>query len=187
MATYVRRGNKWLARVVRKGYPNKSKTFDSKTEAKRWALEVEASMQARTFEDNQADLATTIGELVQRYLDSDPTLHVLPNGPLVTKNTMYLKYRLLNMKERLGAYSVENLTSKVLAKYRDERLKVVCAGTLLREIAVLEGLFKKARKDWGMKLPNPFADFIRPEYHGKRDRILTQAELDRLWVDGVAP
>ena len=182
MATFVRRGDKWLVRVVRKGFPNKSKSFDTKEEGRRWATEIEASMQTGAFEDNQADLAVTIGELVQLYLDSEPKLHVLPNGPLVTKNRMYLKYRLLNMKERLGAYSVKNLTSKVLATYRDERLKVVCAGTLLREIAVLEQVFRKARKDWGMKLPNPFADFIRPDYHGRRDRILTAAELERLWV-----
>lgn len=181
MATFVRRGDKWLVRVIKKGFPNKSKTFDTKEEGKRWATEVEASMLAGTFEDNQADLAITIGELIQRRLDTDPALHVLPNGPLVTKNTMYLKYRLLNMKERLGAYSVENLTPQVLAKYRDERLKVVSPGTLLREIAVLEGLFKKARGDWGMKLPNPFEKFIRPQYHGERDRILTQAELEKLW------
>ncbi|ONJ17306.1 hypothetical protein A8D82_28460 [Burkholderia cenocepacia] len=32
-----------------------------------------------------------------------------------------------------------------------------------------------------MKLPNPFQKFIRPQYHGERDRILTQSELEKLW------
>ncbi|WP_179400654.1 site-specific integrase [Burkholderia guangdongensis] len=183
MASILKKGDKWQARVIRKGFPAQNKSFDSKTEAQAWATEIEAAMQAGTFAANQADLAITLGELIDRYLDSDPTLHVLPNGPLVTKNTTYLKCRLLRLKERLGQYSVENLTPQVLSKYRDERLKVVCAGTLLREIAVLEGLFKRARRDWDMTLPNPFGKFIKPKYFSERDRILTDTELDRLWVE----
>ena len=183
MATYVRRGDKWLVRVIKKGFPRQNKTFDTKEDGKRWATAVEAAMDAGTFNDNKADLAVTLGELIQRFLDSDPKLHVLPNGPLVTKNTLYLKYRLLNLKERLGAYTVETLTPQVLSKYRDERLKVVSPGTLLREIAVLEGVFKRARNDWDMNLPNPFSKFIRPKYFSERDRILTNVELERLWIE----
>lgn len=183
MASITKKGDKWQARVIRKGFPQQNKSFDTKAEAQAWGSEIETQMRQGTFVENKAHLETTIGELIQRRLDTDPSLHVLPNGPLVTKNTMYLKYRLLNLKERLGMYSVENLTPQVLAKYRDERLKVVSPGTLLREIAVLEGLFKIARNDWGMQLPNPFSKFIRPEYHGRRDRILSAAELERLWVE----
>ncbi|MEX3840305.1 site-specific integrase [Paraburkholderia sp. BR10882] len=182
MASIIKRGDKWQARVIRKGFPPQSKSFDSKAEAQTWSTEVEAAMQAGSFAANKADLATTLGQLIDRYLDSDPNLHVRPNGPLVTKNTLYLKYRLLNLKERLGAYTVETLTPQVLSKYRDERLKLVSPGTLLREISILESVFKRARRDWDMNLPNPFGKFIKPKYFSERDRILTQAELERLWV-----
>lgn len=182
MASILKKGDKWQARVIRKGFPPQNKSFDSKAEAQAWATEIEASMQSGTFESNSADLATTLGELIDRYLDSDPNLHIRPNGPLITKNTLYLKYRLLNLKERLGVYTVETLTPQVLAKYRDDRLKKVSPGTLLREISILESVFKRARSDWDMKLPNPFGKFIKPKYFGERDRILTSAELERLWV-----
>ncbi|MFC5427498.1 site-specific integrase [Paraburkholderia denitrificans] len=129
----------------------------------------------------KADLAVTLGELIQRCLDTDPRFQLSPNVLLITKNVLYLKYRLKNMKKRLRAYSVENLTTTVLAKYRDERLKVVCAGTVLREISIIESVYKIAKRDWGMRLPNPFKELIRPEYHGQRDRILTEAEKECLW------
>jgi integrase len=183
MASILKKGDNWQARVIRKGFPPQTKSFDSKAEAQAWAGQIEAAMQAGTFESNRADLATTLAELIDRFLESDPNLHVRPNGPLVTRNTLYLKYRLLNLKGRLGAYTVEALTSQVLSKYRDERLKKVSSGTLLREIAVLEQVFRRARRDWGMKLPNPFSKFIKPDYFSERDRILSQAELERLWVE----
>lgn len=183
MASITRKGDKWQARVIRKGYPSQNKSFPTKAEAVAWAAEVEVSMNTNTFASNQADLQTTLGELIDRFIESDPKLNVRPNGPLVTKNTMGLRYRMLSIKERLGQYSIENLTPKVLAKYRDERLKSVSAGTVLREINVIEGVLKRAKRDWGMHVGNPLDGFIRPEYHGERDRVLTDAEIERLWAE----
>lgn len=74
-------------------------------------------MQAGTFADSKADLAIIIGELIDKYLDSDPKLHEIPNGPLVTKNTQCLKLRLLKLKGRSGKCSIENFTAN-LAQYR---------------------------------------------------------------------
>ncbi|WP_175658235.1 site-specific integrase [Burkholderia vietnamiensis] len=183
MASIVRKGEKWQARVIRKGYPAQNKTFDTKEEAKAWAAETENAMHNSTFLDNKADLAIAFGELVQRYIDSEPRLHISPNGPLVTKNHQGFKYRLLGLKDRLGKYSMENLTAKVISKYRDDRLRDVGAGTVLRELAAIETVCRKARKDWGMKIGKPCAGVILPKYVGRRDRILTDAELARLWIE----
>ncbi|HTR08748.1 MAG TPA: site-specific integrase, partial [Paraburkholderia sp.] len=74
MASIIRKGSKWQARVIRKGFPAQSKSFNTKAEAQLWANEIENSMLTGVFEDVKADLAVTLGELIQRYLDTDPKL-----------------------------------------------------------------------------------------------------------------
>ena len=50
MATIKKRENgKWQAKIRRKGYPSQSKTFVTKTEATKWARDVESDMDKSTF------------------------------------------------------------------------------------------------------------------------------------------
>ena len=42
MATYIKRGSAWRVQIRRKGHNTLSRSFDTKTEAERWALGIES-------------------------------------------------------------------------------------------------------------------------------------------------
>ncbi len=44
MATFVKRNSGWFVQVRRKGHASISRTFNSKSEAERWALSIESGM-----------------------------------------------------------------------------------------------------------------------------------------------
>ncbi|MFC5427499.1 Arm DNA-binding domain-containing protein [Paraburkholderia denitrificans] len=50
MASIIKKGSKWQARVIRKEFPVQSKSFDTKKEAQLWANEIENSMFTGVFE-----------------------------------------------------------------------------------------------------------------------------------------
>lgn len=51
MATITKRGkHQWQAKVQRKSYPIQSKTFDHKTDAKKWARDIENEMNRSLIE-----------------------------------------------------------------------------------------------------------------------------------------
>jgi hypothetical protein len=68
MAQITRRGDlQWRARVRRKGYPNLSKTFDTKEEAKAWAGELEKEIRGGRYVSRAAAETTTLHDALGRY------------------------------------------------------------------------------------------------------------------------
>ena len=51
MATYRRHGAGWQAQIIRKGYPARYRTFDTKDAAKKWAVQIEAEMTRGAYKD----------------------------------------------------------------------------------------------------------------------------------------
>ena len=80
---------------------------------------------------------------------------------------------------------LSELTTADFAVYRDERLKTITAKTLKRQLSPLSNMFTIARIDW--KLPirqNPLAELSLKPKDNKRDRRLSEGELDRLLEAG---
>ena len=68
-----------------------------------------------------------------------------------------------------------------IAKYRDERLKVVSPNMVRLELALLSHLFTIGVKEWGMAgLVNPVMQIRKPKLPRGRDRRLLPGELDRI-------
>jgi hypothetical protein len=51
MATFERRGRYWRVRVRRRGYPEQTRTFDSKAQAEVWARTIEGEMDRGLYLD----------------------------------------------------------------------------------------------------------------------------------------
>jgi integrase len=69
----------------------------------------------------------------------------------------------------------------MVARYRDDRLKLVKSGTVRRELSVLHHCLEIARKEWGFPFPgNPVGQIGLPQPSKPRDRRPTPEELDRL-------
>ena len=57
----------WQCQVIRKGFPQQTKTFQSKAEAAAWAAVVESEMTRGVWRDRSESERTTLGEAVERY------------------------------------------------------------------------------------------------------------------------
>ena len=70
MATITQRGpNQFQAIVRRKGFPTQTKTFESRTNAKKWGSVIESEMHRGVFTDRSECERTTLGEALERYLN----------------------------------------------------------------------------------------------------------------------
>ncbi|MER9415297.1 site-specific integrase [Mesorhizobium sp. M0306] len=75
------------------------------------------------------------------------------------------------------------MTSAMIAAFRDQRLQVVKAGTVRRELALLRHCFEIARREWGIPIGrNPFLDMKMPSVANSRERRLEAADHKALQI-----
>lgn len=85
------------------------------------------------------------------------------------------------MRDPISDLSLDELSVRDLAHYRDERLKVVKAGTVCRELGLVQHALNVATDEWGYDLEeNPAAKVRKPKLNNARNRRVSQHELDRL-------
>ena len=172
MASFRQRSNKWQARVIRDGYPDQVKTFEARIDAERWARSVEAEMDKGQFIDTQEAQRTTLRELILRYAQE-----VTPTMKSVTEDT----YRLKALARRpIANWSLTNLSAARIASYRDNRLKEVSNGTVIRELAYLSSIINHARREWGINIQNPTQHVRKPASPAGRTRKLSNDEAIKL-------
>jgi integrase len=174
MASLRQRGGKWQARVIRDGYPDQTKTFESKADAEKWARSVESDIDKGQFVNVSEAQRTTLGDLIARYL-----VEVTPLMKGATEDTIRLK---AIMRKSIARWSMANLSAARIAAYRDERLKEVSAGTVIRELAYLSAIINHARREWGINVPNPVQMVRKPQSPQARARVLTDEEVEKLLV-----
>jgi hypothetical protein len=84
MATIRQLRGRWQAMVRRRGVPPRCKSFDKRTDATRWARELEAEADRSGWvADSRLAEKTTLGELLTRYRDAPPRIsdRILPCLP----------------------------------------------------------------------------------------------------------
>lgn len=172
MASFRQRNGKWQARVIRDGYPDQTKTFDSKADAEKWARVIESAIDKGQFVCTGEAHRTTMGDAIGRYL-----IEVTPTMKSATEDTIRLK---AIMRRPIAKWSIANLSATRIAAYRDERLKEVSGGTVIRELAYLSAIINHARREWGINVPNPVQMVRKPQSPQARSRVLTEEEIAKL-------
>jgi integrase len=169
MATFRRRGNKWHVQVRRRGALAATKSFASKLDAQIWARDLE-----RQIDLGETELAVrrkgcaSLGEVLSRYLES-----VVP----YKRGKESERFRIEALKRTWLAHQpLSDLSAGVLARYRDERLKVVSSGTVRREFVILRHCLKVASTEWGMPIPRSVQQLRNPKDGPPRERRLTTHE-----------
>ena len=178
MATLRNRSGKWQARVVRKGHIPVTKTFLAKQDAERWARQVESAMDKGIFSSPALAEKTTLKEVVERYIKE-----VTPTMRSLSEDTFRLRKL---SKHPLCKLSMAALTSTRIAEYRDERLKTVSSGTVIRELSYLSSIINYSRREWGINITNPVLLVKKPASPPGRCRVLNDADLLRV-LDSVKP
>jgi integrase len=172
MASYRQRNGKWQARVLRDGYPDQTKTFLTKSDAEKWARAIESEIDKGQFVNVSEAQRTTLGDVIARYL-----AEVTPTMKGALEDTIRLKAM---MRKPVTRWSMTNLSAVRIAAYRDERLKEVSAGTVIRELAYLSSIINHARKEWGINVPNPVQMVRKPQSPQVRSKVLTDDEIAKL-------
>lgn len=172
MATFRYRSNRWQARVRRKGYPDETKSFLSRQDAEKWSRALESEIDKGQFVSVNEAQRTTLGDVIARYL-----VEVTPTMKGASEDTIRLK---AIMRKPIARWSMANLSAARIAAYRDERLKEVSGGTVIRELAYLSAIINHARREWGINVPNPVQMVRKPQSPQSRSRVLTDDEVSTL-------
>ena len=171
MASVRRRGATWQVQIRRRGLPLLTRTFRLKAEAELWARQREAEIDRGCLPvDTRVLRSHTLTSLLERYRD---TVTVRKRGA----ERELFKLRVL-LAAPIARLSLDRLTAAEIAAYRDQRLAVVKADTVRRELAILHHCLRLAAQEWGITLPsNPVS---RP-----RERRAAPAELEKLLASAV--
>jgi integrase len=172
MASYRQRNGKWQARVIRDGYPDQTKTFATKADAEKWARSVEGAIDRGVFVNVSEAQRTTLGEVINRYLTE-----VTPTMKGAAEDTIRLKAM---VRKPIARLSMTNLSAARIATFRDERLREVSAGTVIRELAYLSAIINHSRREWGINVPNPVQMVRKPQSPQARSRVLSDVEVEKL-------
>ncbi len=186
MATIQRRATKngkshYRVIVRLRGHPCTTATFHRKTDAKRWAQQVETAIrEGRYFKTREAK-RRTLAELIDRYIE-----HVVAMRP---KGRKKLRYLLGRWRKELGDYLIADVTSTRIAEVRDRlRHEVTKRGskrapaTVNRYLGALSHAFTIATREWGWAELNPLSNVQRLTEPRGRVRWLDKNERERLLV-----
>ena len=179
MAYIEKRGESWRAQIRRKGYPTISATFDRKSDAERWASEVEGDMSRSRFVDIREAEQTTVADALKRY-----RCEVTDYKKGARQENIRIDRWL---EDPLANKSLAALKSSDLAAWRDARLKEGKAASTIRlNLAIISHLYTVASKEWGIQgILNPCTNLRMPSPSKSRDRRPTTAELIRIKEEAV--
>lgn len=165
-----------------KGFPPQTQSFDSKTTAKQWAQHVETELRAGRYMPHVVAQRHTMREMLETYRD-----RVLI--PLKPKRVRDQGQQLAWWIEKIGTYSLADISPAIIGQYRDELLstpfgaekqKKRAPATAVRYLALLSHVFSIAVKEWEWLPESPMAKVKKPKIANGRVRYLSPDELERL-------
>lgn len=175
MASIRKRGNlQWEARIRRKGWPVTCKTFNTKSDAEKWARDIENEMDRGVFTSRTEAENTTLHEALERFIaeyvprDNNPKLETI-------------KARALQHR-KIASKFMAAIRSKDIANFMQERAAEGVAGNTIRlDLALISRVFNVAISSWGMEsLINPVSRIPKPKVSNGRTRRLEGDEEERL-------
>jgi integrase len=178
MASFRKRGSRWQARINRRGFPLEVKSFNTLQEAEQWARAIESEMDKGSYINRSSAESTTFKEIISLYIKEVSPTHR-------SYETEIIRLKALQ-RHRLADLYLSNITPKIMAEFRDERLVTCKANTVIRDLAALSSIFNHCIKEWGFAISNPIKLIRKPAMPLGRDRVLGQDEEKKL-LDAMLP
>jgi integrase len=164
---------KFRAFVQRTGHPKRSKTWPTKTEARKWLRAVETKIDAG--EDTPTLAKDTVEALVRRYIKEECA------APDAKWNKLRLE-KFLKQARALAKKPAARASHEDFEHWVEARKKSVKEQTALRELNVVSGVFTHAMKKWKVKLPrHPTRGMDKPKKGKPRTRRPNSEELKALY------
>jgi len=169
MASILKRGEYSYQVVIRrKGYPTKTRTFELKADAEKWARMIEREMDRGLWQESGAETTSTLGDVLRRYMND---VTPLKKGAEIERTKINAILRDSICERRMDV-----LSGADIASWRDRRLRKVKGATVNREMAIIRHAVDIARKEWGMRIRNPCELVRRCAGSKARERRLAAME-----------
>ncbi|WP_025599557.1 site-specific integrase [Burkholderia sp. WSM2230] len=161
----------YQAKCRRKGFRTLSKTFSDKKDAIKWARGIERAWDTgeRVAAPAPVDEAT-VADILRLY-----DTRCVPSHRGAADEHARIAFFLKQPFTRVRAAA---LTSEILADYRDQRLRTVKPGTVLRELNIIRAALNRACLEFGIVVPD--VRISRPRAPAARDRVLKADEQVKL-------
>lgn len=173
MASIRQRAGKWQARVIRKGFPSEIKTFDSYDDAAKWARALETEIDCGLYFSRTAAEQMTLKDALGRYAEEVTPAKRGAKEEFIRINAL--------QRRKFTNHSLATLTPKILADFRDERLKTVSGGAVIRDLVTISSVINHARREWGITMINNPCTLVRkPPVPSGRNRLLSAEEETRM-------
>lgn len=173
MASFEKVGKRWKAIIRKKGYPKKTKTFDTKREANVWAVDYESRMINGIDESELKNITYT--SVILRYISEVSTTKKSSKSEILRLKSFIKNY------PHIANKPVTELTPFNIAEWRDDRLRSVSDATVNREWNNLSSVFNYAVKGWGLPLQeNPFRGVHRPKRGKPREQRITDQDIETI-------
>ena len=171
MGDIVKRGNTFQARVRKGAYRKNAltKTFNNKTDAKKWIRYIESQLDRRDTIVKEVDKFPTLSSLIKRYLNE-----------VSIKKASYQTDK-FNFRTflRIFEYSREPINKiRVLmfAKFRDKYLINHKPATYQRLMSSIKHMWQVARTEWEYPIEDIFKKLQKIKRNNPRNRRLTNEE-----------
>jgi site-specific recombinase XerD len=176
-----KRETRWQVQVRLAGHGALSKTFDKFADAEAWGREQERKLKlGDTPTERRKELqAMTLKELIESYYrDREEHLH---KRKLSYENEKVALDAMLGREPKLAAKTLAEFSQSDLQQYVDRRIKSgVLPSTVRRELNPLRHIYKIARRERALPVPDIFRDLSIPPDPPARERRLKQAERFQL-------
>lgn len=178
MASYKQVRNGYQVQVAIRGV-RKSASFRTKREAVAWASALETEIRAN--DGKPVGNKKTLADALQKYSNE-----VSPSKRGCRWEQIRIK-AFMNSALPVGEL-IHEVTPAMIALWRDDRLRSVGNGTVLREIGLLSAVFEQARLEWGWVKSNPVTDIRKPRQPDHRETLLTRHQIKlQLHALGYSP
>lgn len=177
MATIRRRkdSKRFEVQIRRNGWPTVVKTYPTAAEARDFASVIESEMARGIYIDRSEAEKNTLGDLLRRYLKEVSSQK---------KGRESERYRLESLqRDPISKYKVAGLSGKLMAEWRDKRLKEVSGSTCNRDLNLISHVINVARREWAIHIENPISMVRRPPENRARSRRLAIGEEERLLAE----
>ena len=178
MATFFKR--KWKTKTTygvqirRKGFKTLMKSFDTRTDAKKWARNMEAKLDRGDYSDYSEASKVTLGDLFNRYVKENKH-----KSKKQWRNEEYRKDQLLN--DTISDINLLRFSTRHLAEFRDRRLKVVKPSTFNKDFNFISVVISTAINDWNIYIPHNPCKLMKRESEARpRTKIVEPEEITQL-------
>ncbi len=164
---------RYRVRIRIKGSPQQMATFDKISDAKRWAIQMEAAIREQLYFKTPVASRRTLAELITRY-----QAEILPFKSSSLSFVRGQRNQLEWWKQQLGEYFLSDVTASRIAEARAKL--VTSSSTANRYMAALSHVFTIAVQQWEWMDDSPIKKLPRLREPRGRVRYLSDEERGAL-------